>query len=74
MFKLFTQENCPNCEELKTYMKQNNIEFTEADINTDYAAKAKLILADINSTPAFEYMDEIFEGSIEKLNSVLRIY
>lgn len=33
MVRLYTIENCPYCNELKTFLKNESIEFVEIDVN-----------------------------------------
>lgn len=67
MVKIFSQENCPNCDELKSYLKVNNIAFEELDVNKDFKAKAAMLMNDIESTPAVDINGSMFGGSVEEL-------
>lgn len=71
MFTIYTQENCPNCLELKNLLKSNNIQYNELNINAKTVesseAKAKMILNDIETTPAIEYNNQILGGSVQEL-------
>ena len=67
MFTIYTQEDCPNCMELKSFMKNNNIPYEEKNVSTDYAAKANLIMHDIESTPAIGIDSQIYGGSLDYL-------
>lgn len=67
MFTIYTQDNCPNCLELKNVLKQNNIQYTELDVNQSYAAKAKMIMNDIETTPAVEFNNQLIGGNVSDL-------
>ncbi|MBE5821267.1 MAG: hypothetical protein E7311_01590 [Clostridiales bacterium] len=67
MFTIYTQENCPNCLELKNFMKERNIQYTERNINEDFEAKAKLIMNDIEVTPALSIENNLFGGNLDYL-------
>ncbi|MDD4066465.1 MAG: glutaredoxin [Clostridia bacterium] len=71
MFKVYTQQNCPNCLELKNLLKANNIEYTELDVNAGTteasAAKAKMIFNDIEATPAVEFDNQVIGGNVQEL-------
>ena len=67
MFTIYTQDNCPNCLEFKNFMKERNIQYTERNINEDYEAKAKLIMNDIEMTPALGIENNMFGGNLDYL-------
>lgn len=67
MFTIYTQENCPNCLELKKFMKERNIQYTERNINEDYEAKAQMIMNDIEVTPALSVNNDIYGGNLDYL-------
>ena len=65
MFKLYTQENCPNCEELKGFLKSQGVDFEEVDVNNDTKARAFMIMNDLETTPAVQTDNNIFAGDVE---------
>lgn len=69
MFKLYTQENCPNCEELKAFLKNKNVNFEELDINIDTKARAVMVMNDLETTPAISVNGKIFGGELEDIKS-----
>lgn len=71
MFTIYTQDNCPNCLELKNVLKQNNIQYTELDVNQSYSAKAKMIMNDIETTPAVEINNQLFAGNVSDLTKTI---
>ncbi len=71
MFTIYTQDNCPNCLELKNVLKQNNIQYTELDVNQSYSAKAKMIMNDIETTPAVEINNQLFGGNVADLTKAI---
>ena len=45
MFKVYTQNNCPNCEEMKAFLKVNGLSYEEVDVNED--TKAMMITSSV---------------------------
>ena len=41
--KLYSTENCPFCFTLKQFLKDNNVEFEEIDVNQDDQAREDLL-------------------------------
>ena len=64
MFKLYTQENCPNCEELKGLLQEKGIAYDEIDVNQDTKARAFMIMNDLDTTPAIATGDNVFAGDL----------
>ena len=64
MFKLYTQENCPNCEELKSFLHEKGIAYDEIDVNQDTKARAFMIMNDLETTPAIAAGDNVFAGEL----------
>ena len=69
MFKLYTQENCPNCEELKLFLKEKGIRYDEVDVNNDTKARAFMIMNDLETTPALTMNDNIIAGEVMDMKS-----
>lgn len=69
MFKVYTQENCPNCEEIKSFLFEKGIEFEELDVNKDTKARALMIMNDLETTPALYVNGSVFGGEIEQIKS-----
>ncbi len=69
MFKLYTQENCPNCEELKEFLKEKGISYDEVDVNNDTKARAFMIMNDLETTPALTMNDNIIAGEVMDMKS-----
>lgn len=67
MLKVFSQESCPNCDELKSYLKANNFEYEEIDVNKDFKAKAVMLMNDVESTPAVDLNGSILSGSVDEI-------
>ena len=64
MFKVYTQQNCPNCEDLKAFLYENGVEFEELDVNKDTKARAMMIMNDLETTPAIATGDNVFAGDL----------
>lgn len=71
MFKVYTQENCPNCEELKSFLYEKGVEFEELDVNKDTKARAMMIMNDLETTPAMYVNGSIFGGQVSEIKSRL---
>ena len=71
--KAFTLTNCPNCDELKSYMKSSNIVYEEANVETDPSALAKMTLEGIEQYPAVEVNGMIYSGDVDKLKSIVSL-
>ncbi len=71
MIKAYTMTNCPMCEELKAYMKTNHIAYEEADVDTDHAARAKMVFNDIEQMPAVEVNGKLYSGDVDELKNIV---
>lgn len=69
MFKLYTQENCPNCDELKMFLNEKGISYDEVDVNNDTKARAFMIMNDLDTTPAVAMNDSIISGAVVDMKS-----
>jgi len=67
MIKIYTQENCPNCEELKEFLKEKSVGFEELDINIDTKARAVMIMNDLETTPAVSVDGNVFGGDLSSI-------
>ncbi len=74
MFKLYSQPNCPNCEQLKDYLKGKEISFEELNVTEDHAAKAFMIMNDLETTPAVAINGNVFGGEIDNIKSSIERY
>ena len=72
MYKIYTLENCPNCEELKNNLKINSIAYEEVNIENDFLARAKMIENDLEELPVIEQNGKLKSGNImELLNQII---
>jgi len=67
MYKIYTLENCPNCEELKENLKINSIAYEEVNIEDDFLARAKMIENDLEDLPVVEQNGVFKSGSVQEL-------
>ena len=67
MIKLYSQEDCINCEILKNFFKENKIDYTEYDVNKDFTARAFMLMNDLDATPAVVKDDQIISGDVEDM-------
>ncbi len=69
MFKVYTQENCPNCEDLKAFLYENGVEFEELDVNKDTKARAMMIMNDLETTPAMYINGSVLGGEVDQIKA-----
>ena len=69
MLKVYSQKDCVNCEMLKTFLDNNNIQYEELDVNEDFSARAFMLMNDLDSTPAAVKDNEIISGDIEDMKA-----
>ncbi|MFQ6067997.1 MAG: glutaredoxin family protein [Candidatus Bathyarchaeia archaeon] len=81
--KVYTQQHCPNCEELKNFLKNEGISFIERNIDLDKLAQKRAIEIGVCkvtdkkdiflcSTPAVEIGDKVLFGFTEETIKELR--
>lgn len=69
--KIFTSDTCPHCVTAKNYLKQNNIEFEEKNINSEENRK-ELVSMGLRSVPVLIIDDEVVVGFDQnKIDSLL---
>jgi glutaredoxin-like YruB-family protein len=70
---IYTQPSCGYCQELKDYLKKNNIDYEEKDITKDKAAWDELVNKyKARATPLVVYGDKSMLGfSPDDLNKLL---
>ena len=71
MIKAYTLQNCPMCEELKSYMKNSHIAYEEANVETDPRALAKMTIEGIEQYPAVEINGTIYAGNVDELKNIV---
>ena len=59
---LFTTQTCPHCKTAKAFLKQNNIQFVEKDVNVDAAAQQEMARRGIRGVPTFIIGDDAVIG------------
>lgn len=67
---IYTLPNCPNCKKIKTYCTENNIPYTEVNVDTDFKAKARLILEDKEMFPVIQMGSQFVEYNINKSDEI----
>lgn len=43
MIKIYTTDSCPWCDKAKSYLKSQNLEFTELNVQDDMEAREEMI-------------------------------
>lgn len=74
MFKLYSQPDCPNCEQLKEYLKIREIDFEELNIREDHGARAFMIMNDLETTPAVSFNGNVFGGEVDTIKAKIESY
>ena len=67
MVKVYTLNNCPNCEELKDLFKQKHINFEEVNVEEDFIARAKMVENDLEEMPVLEVSGKLKAGPVNEL-------
>lgn len=73
MIKAYTMTDCPMCEELKKYMRNSNIAYEEANVDTNHTARAQMALHDIEQMPALEIDGKFYSGDVDELKNIVRM-
>ncbi len=74
MFKVYSQPNCPTCEQLKEYLKIRQIDFEELNVTQDHSAKAFMIMNDLETTPAVTFNGNVFGGDLDTIKFNIENY
>lgn len=59
---IYTTQSCGYCKMAKAFLAQNNIQYTERDIERDAQAREELIQRNINGVPVFFIGNELIVG------------
>jgi len=70
MVNLFTSETCPKCKIIKEWLNNNDIEYEECNISTDYKAKAILLSYGVMSVPSALINDHMVIG-LDRIKDLL---
>ena len=75
MIKVFSTPICPYCVTLKTFLKENNIEFEDIDVSVDEKAREEMIQKSGQmGVPVIEVNGQIVIGfDKEKISELLDI-
>lgn len=65
-FTIYSLPNCPNCRKIKTYCKNNDISFTELNVEYDFKAKARIIAEGLENFPIIQIGNILMEYNYEK--------
>lgn len=70
--KIYTQDGCPHCVEVKNFFKENNIEFEELDVRDDLVYLESI---EAEFLPVTRFEDDTWvEGpEIEHIKTILNI-
>jgi ribonucleoside-triphosphate reductase len=68
---VYTLPLCPNCKQIKKFCNENNISFSEINVNNDFKAKARLIVEGLTEMPIIQINRVFYQGDKEKLKNIL---
>lgn len=71
MIKVYILTNCQRCEEIKKYMRKNNIKFSEIDVEKNPRALAKMTIEGIDKYPVLEMNGVLYSGEVNELKRLL---
>lgn len=72
MITIYTIPSCTRCDELKSFMKENNIEYQEKNAMNDFRTKAKMIAKGFNVMPVIGVADQYYNGNLNYLKTVVK--
>lgn len=67
--RVFTQPDCPNCDRVKEFLKNNEVKYETVDITKDVAAKTFLEASGVLATPVTQFVVEE-EGKLKSINVI----
>lgn len=67
---IYSKPNCPNCKVVKKFLDENNIQYKNLDVTTDYKAKARLILEGKEMLPVIQQENEFIEFDRNKFEKI----
>nr|7C12_A Chain A, Glutaredoxin [Alkaliphilus oremlandii OhILAs]7C12_B Chain B, Glutaredoxin [Alkaliphilus oremlandii OhILAs]7C12_C Chain C, Glutaredoxin [Alkaliphilus oremlandii OhILAs]7C12_D Chain D, Glutaredoxin [Alkaliphilus oremlandii OhILAs]7C13_B Chain B, Glutaredoxin [Alkaliphilus oremlandii OhILAs]7C13_C Chain C, Glutaredoxin [Alkaliphilus oremlandii OhILAs] len=59
---VYTSNTCPHSFTVKEFLSENNVEFTEKNIQTDAAARKELMKKGIMAVPVIQIDEEVVVG------------
>lgn len=59
---VYTSSTCPHCVTAKDYLAENNIEFTERNVQKDGDARKELMAKGIMAVPVIDIDGELITG------------
>ncbi|ETI92026.1 glutaredoxin domain-containing protein [Clostridium butyricum] len=63
MIKVYTTDSCPWCDKVKTYLKSQNLEYTELNVQDDMEAREEMIKKSRQmGVPVLDINDNIIIG------------
>jgi len=71
MIKAYVLTNCQRCEELKTFMKKNNIYFEELNVERSPRALARMTMEGMDRYPVIEIDGKLYDDDVSTLKKIL---
>lgn len=67
---IYSKPNCPNCKAVKKFLDENNINYINYDVTSDYKAKARLILEGKEMLPVIQMDRKFIEFDRNKFDEI----
>ncbi|MBQ9313608.1 MAG: glutaredoxin family protein [Clostridia bacterium] len=74
MIKVYVLPNCQRCEELKMYMKKNNLVYKELNVEKNPKALAKITMEGIEQYPVIEIDGKLYSDDVSRLKKIVSVY
>ena len=71
MIKVYVLPNCQRCEDLRMYMRKNNIPFQELNVEKNPKALAKMTIEGIDQYPVVEVNGRLYKNGVEQLKRLV---
>lgn len=73
MIKVYVLTNCQRCEELKSYMRKNNIAFKELNVEQNSKALAKMTMEGLDKYPVIEINGILYSDDVDNLKKIVAV-
>ena len=71
MIKVYVLPNCQRCEDLRMYMRKNNIPYQELNVEKNPRALAKMTVEGIEQYPVVEINGRLYKDGVEQLKRLV---
>lgn len=71
MIKVYVLTNCQRCEDLKIFMRKNNILHQELNVEKNPRALARMTIEGIEQYPIIEINGKLYKDNVEQLKKIV---